>query len=68
MEQSTEMIKLKATNFFPYLKKNGSYLGVTYLEYLSFMKIVMSKICEYMGADFTMEDTPDGMLWTVKKK
>ena len=68
LEQSNEMMKLKATNFFPYLKKNGSYLGVTYPEYLSFTKMVMSKICEYMGADFAMEDTPEGMVWTVKKK
>jgi len=68
LEQSGEMMKLKVTNFFPYLKKNGTYVGITYPEYLVFLRILMSKICDYMGADFVMEDTPEGMIWTIKKK
>lgn len=68
LEQSNDMMKLKTTNFFPYLKKNESASGITYPEYLLFMRILISKICDYMGADFALQDTPDGWIWTLKKK
>jgi hypothetical protein len=68
LEQSSELVKIKTAAFFPYLKNNGTYLNVTYDEYIVFCKILMSKICEYMGATFSLEDTPEGMIWTIKKK
>ena len=68
LEQSTEMIKIKLTNIFPALKKSGTVLDVTYDEYFRFIRILMSKISEKMGGEFTLQDTPEGMIWTIKKK
>lgn len=68
LAQSGEMVKIRTNGLFPYLKNNGALFDVSYDEYLLYCKIMIEKICEAMGADFSMEANPDTIIWTISKK
>lgn len=53
---------------FPNLKSAGQIYGVTYDEYITFLKVLTEIVADHMGAVYKQENTSQGIKVTVSKK
>lgn len=67
LDQDESHVKFSVKNIFPYLKNNSPLYNVTYDEYLTFLKIALGKIAEYMGAEYAQEISDEGIIVNIKK-
>jgi hypothetical protein len=67
LEQSDNMIKFRTREIYPDLKAAGSFFNVSYEEYLSFTRIIHERIAGYLGAQYTQEVTPEGLVVTIQR-
>jgi len=68
LEQTDNKIVIKVKGWYPYLKERGTFLNVSYAEFIEFMNIGVNKIAEFMGATFSQKDTEDGLVMNFGKK
>jgi hypothetical protein len=67
-EQSADMVKIKASNVFPYLYEQGKLFDVTYEEYSHHFEKVMEIIADYLGTDVQTETQGSNWLITLNKR
>jgi len=68
LESDDNHIKLSVDNIYPWLKNDGPQMNVSYDDYLKFFRIVHEQIADYLGAVYSQEITPDGLVITITKK
>ncbi len=68
LERDNNYIKFSVDNIYPWLKNNSPQMNVSYNEYLKFLRIIHERIADYLGAVYTQETTPNGVVITISKK
>jgi hypothetical protein len=68
LEQTNSKVVIKVKAWVPDLKKRGTFLNVSYSEFLEFMNIGIIKIADFMGATYSQKDTEDGLYMNFGKK
>ena len=68
IEQSPDSVVCVVAGLFPELKEGGSVYGVTYKEYLRFLDAALSRLAGKFNAEYTQNDTDEGLRLIIRKK
>jgi len=66
--QTYKGLVYKVTGLYPELREGGSIYNVSWDEYIKFWGTAFSRLAEKMGANYSQNDTDEGLVVTITKK